>query len=69
VSPGGLRPRGVYPCVASLRYGIMGRHGRIQERCEKGNPAVRQVSAKPRASTNNRSLLVRQPGYRIAVEL
>ena len=33
-------------------YGMIGRHGRVCRRCEKGNPAVRWVSAKPWASTS-----------------
>jgi hypothetical protein len=54
---------------ASVPFGMIIRRGRMEERCEKGNPAVRRVSAKPRASGNNVSLLLRQPGYRTAVEL
>jgi hypothetical protein len=42
---------------AGVFFGMMEERGRIEERCEKGNPAVRRVSAKPRASSNDSSLL------------
>ena len=42
---------------AGVLIGMMEERGRIEERCEKGNPAVRRVSAKPRASSNDLLLL------------
>ena len=42
---------------AGVLFGMMEQRGRIEERCEKGNPAARRVSAKPRASSNDLSLL------------
>jgi hypothetical protein len=42
---------------ADVLFGMMEERGRVEERCEKGNLAVRRVSAKPRVSSNDRSLL------------
>jgi hypothetical protein len=41
----------VLSLYANVLYGMIERRGRIfLERCEKGNPVVRRVCAKPRAS-------------------
>ena len=40
-----------------MLFAMMEERGRVEERCEKGNLAVRRVSAKPRASSNDLSLL------------
>ncbi len=47
---------------AGVLFGMMGERGRVEERCEKGNPAARRVSAKPRASGGELSLVIEAAG-------